>query len=142
MVRFFFLTTALPLFALAAGCKGGSTPPEGEVAAPAAPVQKPVTSISPEAQAEADQIFASRCVPCHGAAGHGDGPASGTLSPKPRNYSDKEWQKSVTDEQIEKTVVYGGSAVGKSPAMPPNPDLADKPQVAAALRQKIRNFAR
>jgi hypothetical protein len=30
--------------------------------------------------------------------------------------------------------------VGKSAAMPPNPDLNDKPQVIAALRLKIRSL--
>ena len=41
---------------------------------------------------------------------------------------------------IAKIVSYGGAAVGKSPAMPPNPDLAGKPEVAAALREKVRGL--
>jgi hypothetical protein len=50
------------------------------------------------------------------------------MKPKPRNSTDKAWQKSVTDEDIEKVIVAGGMAVGKSPLMPANPGLANKPQ--------------
>ena len=60
--------------------------------------------------------------------------------PHPRNFHDKAWHQSVTDEHIEKIIQYGGSAVGKSPAMPANPDLTSKPDVVAALRKKIRGF--
>src|SRR5262249_10969543 len=96
--------------------------------------------ISPEARQEATNIFSTRCTTCHGPTGHGDGPASAGLSPKPRNFSDKTWQASVTDEHIEKIVQYGGAAVGKSAAMPPNPDLVAKPAVIAALRAHVRQL--
>ena len=93
----------------------------------------------PAALAKADQIFVQRCTPCHGALGKGDGSASASLKPKPRNFSDTDWQKSVNDEHIEKIIKFGGTAVGKSAAMPANPDLNDK-AVIAALRYKIRGF--
>ncbi|HET6344418.1 MAG TPA: cytochrome c, partial [Myxococcota bacterium] len=60
--------------------------------------------------------------------------------PKPRNYSDAAWQASITDEQLKKTIVEGGAAVGKSMMMPPNPDLRDKPQVVDELVKIIRGF--
>ncbi len=85
------------------------------------------------------EIFAQRCVACHGASGHGDGPASASLDPKPRKFADPEWQKAVTDEYIEKIVKLGGASVGKSAAMPSNPDLND-PQVIAGLRTVVRSF--
>ncbi len=97
--------------------------------------------VSAEAQSEAANLIATRCTPCHGPNGKGDGPASASLTPKPRNWTDKAWQKIASDEEIEKAIVYGGAAVGKSPAMPANPDLADKPEVLAALRKKVRSFA-
>ena len=31
------------------------------------------------------EIFKNNCVPCHGAQGHGDGPAGAALSPRPKN---------------------------------------------------------
>jgi cytochrome c553 len=98
-------------------------------------------TVSPEAQKEADDIFKTRCTPCHGAAGKGDGVAAASLNPKPRDYTSREWQASVTDADIERVIVQGGAAVGKSPLMVPNLDLATKPEVVAALRAKIRAFA-
>jgi mono/diheme cytochrome c family protein len=88
----------------------------------------------------ADQIFTTRCATCHGTDGKGDGPASATLNPKPRDYTNEEWQKSVTDEQIKKTIVEGGAAVGKSPLMVPNPDLKDQPVVLDGLVRIVRGF--
>lgn len=95
--------------------------------------------ISPADQKAADEIFSQRCVTCHGPRGAGDGPAAAALNPKPRAFGDPNWQKSVTDEHIEKVIAQGGPAVGKSPLMPPNPDLAGKP-VIQALRAKVRSF--
>jgi mono/diheme cytochrome c family protein len=97
---------------------------------------------SPEAQAEAEQIFTSLCVPCHGSVGAGDGPASAGLSPKPRAFSDKTWQSSVDDAHIEKIIKLGGPGVGKSAAMPANPDLGSKDEVVRALREKVRGFGK
>ncbi len=96
--------------------------------------------VSAEAQTEAANLIATRCTPCHGPNGRGDGPASAGLNPKPRNWTDKAWQKVTPDEEIEKAILYGGSAVGKSPAMPPNPDLQSKPEVVKALRMRVRQF--
>ena len=89
---------------------------------------------------QAQEIFNGRCTPCHGPSGKGDGPASKGLTPPPRNFSDPAWQKSVTDEHIETIIKYGGAAVGKSPAMPANPDLNAKPQVVSELRQIVRGL--
>jgi mono/diheme cytochrome c family protein len=111
-------------FFVAAGCSKPSPAPEDE---PAPDVAK------------AKEIFAQRCVTCHGNSGQGDGPASATLNPKPRKFADPAWQKEVTDEYIEKIVKLGGAAVGKSPAMPSNPDLND-PNVVAGLRTVVRGF--
>ena len=99
-------------------------------------------AITPEARTEAQQIFSTRCAACHGPTGHGDGPGAASLDPKPRNYHDQAWQDSVSDDEIEKAIVYGGSAVGRSPMMVGNPDLASKPATVAALREIVRNFGK
>lgn len=57
------------------------------------------------------------CATCHGPTGQGDGPGGAALNPKPRNYTDKEWQKSTKDADIFKVIKEGGAAVGKSPLM-------------------------
>lgn len=87
---------------------------------------------------EAKEIFSQRCVTCHGAAGKGDGAGAAALNPKPRDLTSKEWQGSVKDDHIEKIILQGGQAVGKSVAMPPNPDLDRKPMVIKALRAQVR----
>lgn len=96
------------------------------------------SSVTPEARAEAEQIFSTRCAVCHGAQGRGDGPGSAGLTPQPRNFTDAAWQESVEDAYLERIVQYGGAAVGKSPAMPSNPDLGSRPEVLTALREHIR----
>ncbi len=98
-------------------------------------------AISAEASKQAEEIFSMRCTPCHGPEGRGNGPAAAALNPKPRNFHDTTWQGSVTDEHIEKIIQYGGASVGKSPAMPPNPDLVSKPEVVAALRAHVRSLS-
>jgi mono/diheme cytochrome c family protein len=93
-----------------------------------------------DAAIEAKAVFAQRCTLCHGQSGKGDGPASATLTPHPRNYQDTKWQESVTDDALREIIVKGGSGVGKSMMMPPNPDLKDKPDVVDELVRKIRSF--
>jgi mono/diheme cytochrome c family protein len=93
------------------------------------------------AQEEAKNIWAMRCTTCHGNSGHGDGAAAVAMNPKPRSFADAEWQKSATDAQIEQVILGGGPAVGKSPLMPPNPDLSSKADVVKALRAMVRGFA-
>jgi mono/diheme cytochrome c family protein len=132
------------LFALviAAGCsKPKPAPEEDQPASQAgqaggAPAAGPVT---PDV-AKGKELFNQRCVPCHGSTGHGDGPASASLNPKPRKFADGDWQSQVTDDYIEKIIQLGGAAVGKSPAMPSNPDLQSQPQVVAGLRTVVRGF--
>ena len=119
-----------------------AAPASAAPAAAAAPASAAPAAAAPAADpvAEADGIFKTRCFTCHGMEGKGDGPAAAALNPKPRMFSDKEWQKSVTDEHIDKIILAGGAAVGKSPLMPPNPDLEGKKEVIAALRAIVRKF--
>jgi mono/diheme cytochrome c family protein len=122
------------------GCEKQSEPAAAPPAPKAEAAPAPATAAPPaDARKQAEEVFATRCTPCHGSKGAGDGPASAGLTPKPRNFQDPAWQSSVTDDHIEKVISYGGAAVGKSPAMPPNPDLADKP-VIPALRAYIRSL--
>jgi uncharacterized membrane protein len=118
--------------------------------AKAAPVAMPINqvAIAPTnaapvlcASDEAKTIFLQRCTLCHGAKGLGDGPAAAALNPRPRNYTDAVWQKSVTDDQLRAVIVGGGAAIGKSPLMPANADLKEKPQVVDELVRMVRAFA-
>ena len=89
---------------------------------------------------EADNIFTTRCQTCHGPTGSGDGPGSKGLTPQPRNFHDASWQTSVSTEHITKIIRYGGASVGKSAAMPANPDLTERGGVVASLTGKVRSF--
>jgi mono/diheme cytochrome c family protein len=146
--RWIICTLGLPC-ALALACGGepagespeAAAPPAQEASAPE-PAAAPAGGGGPSEAAveEARQIFASRCVTCHGPEGRGDGPGSAALSPPPRNFQDAEWQRSVTDDHIEMIIQYGGAAVGRSPTMPANPDLTSKPEVVRALREHVRSL--
>ena len=127
---------ALALLALACGERDATPAP------PAAPPAAAASAPAAAAGEEAKQIFATRCTTCHGSEGAGDGPGSVSLVPTPRNFQDAAWQDSVTDEHLEKIVMYGGAAVGRSPSMPGNPDLMAKPEVVRALVAHLRSLAR
>ena len=90
----------------------------------------------------ANPTYEKHCASCHGTDGKGTGPGSATLNPKPRDFTDKHWQTTITDQMIESTIKVGGAAVGKSPAMPAHPDLGGKPEELAAIREVVRNFGK
>ena len=91
---------------------------------------------------DAKTLMADRCAVCHGDNGDGQGPSAASMNPPPRNFHDAKWQKSVTDETLAKAIVDGGSAVGVSASMPGNPDLADHPDVVAAMVKQIRAWGK
>lgn len=91
---------------------------------------------------KSQQMFMTVCATCHGADGSGNGPAAETLTTKPRNYTDPAWQASVTDDVIRNTILKGGQAMGKSPLMPGNPQLAEDPETLDGLVQIIRGFGK
>jgi cytochrome c553 len=124
-------------FVLLLGCskKDEQPAPPTESTPPA-----PATADTATAAEEARNTFNTLCSTCHGQSGKGDGIAAASLDPKPRNYTDKAWQASITDEQIKNTIVKGGAAVGKSALMPPNPQLESKPEVVNELVKIVRSF--
>ena len=131
------LSLAVLFVALAAGCTKKSEAPQAE---PSPTDTTTASAISPGE--EAQTTFKTVCATCHGEGGLGNGPGAATLTPKPRNYTDKTWQASVTDDQIKRTILMGGAAVGKSPMMPAQPQLKEKPEVVAALVKIIRTFGK
>lgn len=149
MEWFFGLGLCISALAALPACTGDSgSPPRSQTTTtamtpavpPPAPAAQPKDGTASADRIEAGHLFMARCAACHGKGGRGDGPGALGLDPKPRDYTDPVWQKTVTDEEIEKAIVYGGAAVGKSPQMVSNPDLQAKPGVVKALRLKIRKF--
>ncbi len=127
-----------------AGCQRESepTPGESEPTAAATGEAQPAPAAKESPAAKARTIFEQRCQVCHGDSGQGNGPGAAALNPKPRNYTDQAWQKSVTDDELKKIIIGGGASVGKSPAMPPNPDLKDEPKVVDELVKIVRGFGK
>src|SRR5713226_9674102 len=144
-------TPVLLLVALTAGCSHPgpiSQPPNGindriggsQAAKVDGITSKTSSAISAQARKEASDIFKDRCVTCHGEQGRGDGPGASNLMPKPMDFHNSNWQVSVSDADIAKAIIHGGSAVGLSSQMQPNLDLEDKPGVVAALVQRVREL--
>lgn len=138
---------ALALFALVA-CGKNEKPPrplEGvgsQEVGPSHGGQQKAPPSDPNQPTEARMLFMNVCAQCHGPEGQGDGPAAASLNPKPRNYTDAAWQKSVTDDEIKAIIVGGGQSVGKSGMMPPNPNLKGRDDVLNELVAIIRGFAK
>jgi uncharacterized membrane protein len=102
---------------------------------------EPTVAVDQRPPAEiAQSHFLTVCVACHGEKGAGDGLAAGALPVKPRNFTDARWQATVSDDELRKIILKGGSAVGKSPLMPANQMLEDKPQVVDELVKIVRAF--
>ena len=62
-------------------------------------------------------LHKQHCLRCHGEKGRGDGPASRLLTPKPHDWSDKDYMSKFSDEDLYKMIAKGGPAVGKSKLM-------------------------
>jgi len=91
-------------------------------------------------QSDGQRIFQTRCFVCHGRDGKGDGPSATGLAEKPQDLTDPNWQKSNTDDLIGVVIKEGGVAIGKTGAMPPNPDL-NKEQIQSFVAF-VRSLAR
>lgn len=130
---------ALVLCALCAACGKNEKPPPPQnvhLNQESGPPSK-----QPASQA-AQAFFAQTCALCHGVDGSGTGPMAAQLNPRPRNYTDENWQLSITDDEIKQIIVLGGQGVGKSVTMPPNPGLKNDPELLDGLVKIIRGFAK
>lgn len=117
--------------------ESGPSHPRGGAPAPAGAAAQAGTGSS-----QAERMFGNMCAMCHGADGSGNGPAAASLNPKPRNYTDAAWQASVTDDALKEVILKGGAALGKSAAMPAQPQLANQPEVLDGLVKIIRSFGK
>ena len=126
------------LFAAACGKKSEAT---DETAAAAAPAVAPATAAAaaPAPAARAQEIFKTQCVVCHGESGKGDGAGAAALDPKPRNYTDTEWQAKTDVARIMTVILEGGAANGLNAAMPPYAAQIDG-TVADELVKIVRGF--
>lgn len=103
-------------------------------ATPAAGGPTPSTEVS---LAVGNAVFKERCELCHGASGMGDGVGGQALNPKPRNFHDKAYMSTLTDDQIFNTIMNGKPGT----AMPPWKGVVTETQ-ARSLILKVRSFSK
>lgn len=78
-----------------------------------------VLAATPAEVAKGKEKYLQVCAACHGADGKGDGPAAANLPLKPQDHTNGKTMNALTDDDLFKVIKNGGSAVGKSPFMPP-----------------------
>lgn len=117
------------LLTIVIGACGGTPEPPPD---PNAPV---VHQVTPAMMEQGKATYMANCAPCHGPEGKGDGPASATLNPKPRNHSNSEYMDALTDQKVADTVRMGGIISGY-PNMPSSPHITgdDVPALIAYVR--------
>lgn len=72
------------------------------------------------------QLYQQRCAPCHGPDGKANTPTAQALNPKPRDHTDGSYMNKLSQDHLLKIIKQGGTAVGKSPIMPPQADLNEQ----------------
>jgi mono/diheme cytochrome c family protein len=87
--------------------------------AQAAETPAPVVPALTYEEREGQFLYTKYCNVCHGDAGKGDGFNAYNLNPKPQDFSDARYMNALSDQQIVQAITYGGSAINKSPLMPP-----------------------
>jgi mono/diheme cytochrome c family protein len=91
------LFLALVLFALIlAACGGSKANAVGTLAPMPAEYAGKTNPLGADAVAVGAEVFKTNCEACHGPQGHGDGPASAALDPRPKNLA--ELQKTAADD--------------------------------------------
>jgi len=85
--------------------------------------------------------FETYCAACHGLQGRGDGPASASLQPKPRNFTDQTWWEGRENAAIVAVVTKGGAANGLSPLMPAWGGALKDKEIDAVVAYLRSNFA-
>ena len=101
-----------------------------------------VVAASPAAAADlaaAKKNFTMFCTKCHGVEGKGNGPEAGTLSTKPRDFTDCARMKTYTDDTLFKAIKEGGPAVNLSKDMQAWKDGMDDDEIHGLVAY-VRTF--
>ncbi len=140
---------ALSLVAIAvtslavAGCGSKSESTAGSetpstTAAPAPAATETTAAATPEAGGEdaTAALFKTRCALCHGPDGHGNGPGSAALNPKPRNFHDTAYMSTRTDAQLSEVIHQGKGAMPKWGGILTDEQISDLIQYVRKLGEK------
>jgi mono/diheme cytochrome c family protein len=112
--------------------KGGG---HGGESSPKEPPKADVSALlksTPELLSQGKSVFQINCASCHGATGHGDGPAAAALNPKPRNFTEGYWRYGGGLARVVRTISEGspGTAMASFSMLP----LEDRVAVAHYVR--------
>jgi mono/diheme cytochrome c family protein len=140
-------SAVLAAVACLAACKGqsqnsgGPTRPPEQIGAPAVAAS---SDPSLAGLSEGQHYYRAQCAPCHGETGRGDGPdvIKKKLSQRVADYTNPEWQMTITDEEMRNIILYGGAGVGKGIDMPSFGYLQGKNHIMDELIAIIRGFAK
>lgn len=90
-------------------------PPEkGRLIPPVDPAT--LIAASPALTEKGKSLFERNCIQCHGESGHGDGPASSTMNPRPRNFTSPDgWTNGYNLPAIYKTLSMGVPGTSMAP---------------------------
>lgn len=72
-----------------------------------------VMTPSPKLLGQAEPLFKQNCASCHGDTGRGDGPAAGTLNPRPRDFTQSAgWTRGFRITDVFDTITHGVKGTG------------------------------
>lgn len=137
------MTAVAALFAMAvlgnavlAGCgsKSENTSTTGTTPTPATETPAPPAGEVAAGDAQGAAVYTQRCVLCHGAGGKGDGPASASLNPKPRNHTDGTYMNARGDAELLEVINNGKGA------MPAWKTVLSEDEIEAVLKH-VRSLA-
>ena len=83
---------------------------------------------------DAAQNYQTFCALCHGSGGGGDGPGAATLPIKPRNFTDCDRMRQVSDAEAYNVIRNGGAAAKLSADMPAWKDSFSEDETRALVR--------
>lgn len=94
---------------------------------------RPRAGVLPGDPEAGHQLYNLHCASCHGFGGAGDGPASGSIWPRPRDHTDASYMNARADQDLFLAINNGGPEVGRSRLMPRWDDRFDPLQVWALV---------
>jgi mono/diheme cytochrome c family protein len=114
-VVFVVFSAVIYLLLLIGPDQPASRPVERDIAIPRAPAEAKALvnpfPVSDQVLLEGERIYQTKgtCFTCHGTTGRGDGPAGLELNPRPRNFTNPQFQELRTDGEMF-WVIRNGSA--------------------------------
>lgn len=84
--------------------------------------------------ADAELLYRTYCVQCHGIHGKGNGINVRDMSVQPRDHTDPEGMGGLSDDRLFKAIKEGGPAVTKSVLMPPWGGVLSNEEIHALVR--------